>query len=59
MAEADVAPVQLQGPRAADVLSGLADRDLAELGRHRCAPMRIAGVEAVVSNTGWSREPGL
>ena len=45
VAEADVAPVQLQGPRAADVLSGLADRDLAELGRHRCAPMRIAGVE--------------
>ena len=58
VAEADVAPVQLQGPRAADVLSGLADRDLAELGRHRCAPMRIAGVETVVSNTGWSREPG-
>jgi aminomethyltransferase len=56
--EADVAPVQLQGPRAADVLSGLADGDVAELGRHRCAPMRIAGVEAVVSNTGWSREPG-
>jgi glycine cleavage system aminomethyltransferase T len=59
VAEADVAPVQLQGPRASDVLSGLADRDLAELGRHRCAPMRIAGVEAVVSNTGWSREPGF
>ena len=56
--EADVAPVQLQGPRAGDVLSGLADRDVAELGRHRCVPMRIAGVEAVVSNTGWSREPG-
>jgi glycine cleavage system aminomethyltransferase T len=59
VAEADVAPVQLQGPRALRVLSGLADRDLAELGRHRCAPMRIAGVEAVVSNTGWSREPGF
>jgi glycine cleavage system aminomethyltransferase T len=58
VAEADVSPVQLQGPRAADVLSGIADRDLAQLGRHRCAPMRIAGVEAVVSNTGWSREPG-
>lgn len=58
VAEADVSPVQLQGPRAADLLTGLADRDLADLGRHRCAPMRIAGVDAVVSNTGWSREPG-
>jgi glycine cleavage system aminomethyltransferase T len=58
VAEADVAPVQLQGPRAADVLAGLADGDLAGLGRHRCAPMRIAGVDAVVSNTGWSREAG-
>ena len=39
-------------------LGGLADADLAGVGRHRCAPMRIAGVEAVVSNTGWSREAG-
>jgi aminomethyltransferase len=58
VAEADVAPLQLQGPRARDVLAGVADRDLAGLGRHRCAPMRVAGVDAVVSNTGWSREAG-
>jgi glycine cleavage system aminomethyltransferase T len=58
VAEADVAPLQLQGPRAADVLAGLADADLAGLGRHRCATMRIAGVDAVVSNTGWSKEAG-
>ena len=58
VAEADVAPVQLQGPRAAAVLAGLADGDLAGLGRHRCAAMRIAGVETVVSNTGWSKEAG-
>jgi aminomethyltransferase len=58
VAEADVAPLQLQGPRAADVLAGLTDRDLGGLGRHRCTPMRVAGFEAVVSNTGWSREAG-
>jgi len=58
VAEADVAPLQLQGPRAADVLAGLAGAELAGLGRHRCAPMQVAGVETVVSNTGWSREPG-
>jgi glycine cleavage system aminomethyltransferase T len=56
--EADVAPVQLQGPRATDILGELADGDLAGLGRHRCAPMQVAGVDTVVSNTGWSREPG-
>jgi len=58
VAEADVAPLQLQGPRAADVLAGLAGAELAGLRRHRCAPMQVAGVETVVSNTGWSREPG-
>ena len=58
VAEADVAPLQLQGPRAADLLVRLADRDLGELGRHRYAPMRVGGVPAVVSNTGWSREAG-
>jgi len=58
VAEADVAPLQLQGPRAADVLAGLAGAELAGLGRHRCAPMQVAGIETVVSNTGWSREPG-
>jgi glycine cleavage system aminomethyltransferase T len=58
VAEADVAPLQLQGPRAGDVLAAVADADPARLGRHRCAPMTVAGVEAVVSNTGWSREAG-
>jgi glycine cleavage system aminomethyltransferase T len=58
VAEADVAPLQLQGPRALDVLRPLAGHDLASLGRHRCVPIAIAGVPTVVSNTGWSREPG-
>jgi len=58
VAEADVSPLQLQGPLAAEVLGGLVDAELASLGRHRCAAMRVAGVETVVSNTGWSREPG-
>jgi aminomethyltransferase len=56
--EADVAPVQVQGPRALDVLRPLAEADLAGLARFRCAVTAVAGVPAVVSNTGWSREPG-
>ena len=58
VAEADVAPIQLQGPRAADVLGRPGRRGSRRVGRHRCAPMRVAGVDAVVSNTGWSREAG-
>ncbi len=58
VAEADVAPMQLQGPRAADVMAAAAGHGIERLGRFRCAPRTIAGVDCIVSNTGWSREPG-
>src|SRR5205823_10233585 len=58
VAEADVPPMQLQGPRAADVLAPLCDGGVDGLGRQRCAPVAVAGVDCVVSNTGWSREAG-
>ena len=58
VAEPDVAPMQLQGPRAAELLGPLVDFDLVALDRFRCVPTAVAGVRAVVSNTGWSREPG-
>ena len=57
--EPDVAPLQLQGPRAPAVLGPLCAADLGRLGRQRCVPTTVAGVDAVVSNTGWSREPGF
>ena len=57
--EADVAPLQLQGPRAAAVLAEVCEMDGRQLPRFRCAVTRVAGVEAVVSNTGWSREAGF
>jgi glycine cleavage system aminomethyltransferase T len=59
VAEADVAPMQLQGPRAADVIEAVGGAEVAGLARFRCAHSRLAGVECVVSNTGWSREPGF
>jgi glycine cleavage system aminomethyltransferase T len=58
VAEADVAPMQLQGPRAADVMRALAGDEVAGQARFRCTPARLAEVDCVVSNTGWSREPG-
>jgi glycine cleavage system aminomethyltransferase T len=56
--EADVAPMQLQGPRAAAVLDAAAGAGASALPRFRCAAMAVAGVECIVSNTGWSRETG-
>ena len=57
--EADVAPLQLQGPAAAAVLRPLCPDGIAELHRFHCATTTVAGVAAVVSATGWSREPGF
>jgi aminomethyltransferase len=57
--EADVAPLQLQGPLAATVLEPLYDGDLAALRRFDCAEVNVAGVPCVVSNTGWSKEAGF
>ncbi|HEY3614139.1 MAG TPA: glycine cleavage T C-terminal barrel domain-containing protein [Gaiellales bacterium] len=56
--EADVAPVQLQGPLARAVLEPLYAGDLGSLKRFDCAAVDVAGVPCVVSNTGWSKEAG-
>jgi glycine cleavage system aminomethyltransferase T len=56
--EADVAPLQLQGPLARSVLAPLYDGDLAALRRFDCAVADVASVPCVVSNTGWSKEAG-
>jgi glycine cleavage system aminomethyltransferase T/limonene-1,2-epoxide hydrolase len=52
--EPDVAPLQIQGPRSADVLRGLVEGPLDDLGFYKCMVTRVAGLPAVVSRTGWS-----
>ncbi len=59
VSEADVPPMQVQGPRALEVLAPLTAADLAALPRFRCVETTVAGVPAVVSATGWSREAGF
>jgi aminomethyltransferase len=54
VAEPDVAPLQVQGPRSADMLRGLVEAPIDELKFYRCVVTRVAGIEAVVSRTGWS-----
>ena len=58
VAEADVPPMQLQGPRAAGVMCAVGGEAAAGLDRFRCGAFELAGVDCVVSNTGWSREAG-
>jgi glycine cleavage system aminomethyltransferase T len=52
--EPDVAPIQVQGPRALDVLRDLVEAPIDILGFYKCTVTRLAGVPAVVSRTGWS-----
>jgi aminomethyltransferase len=56
--EPDVAPLQIQGPLAAEVLRPLTDAPIDEIGFYKCVTTRVAGIEAVVSRTGWSGGPG-
>jgi aminomethyltransferase len=56
--EPDVAPVQVQGPKALDMLRALVVAPLDDLGFYKCRPTKIAGIDAVVSRTGWSGGPG-
>ncbi|HEY2936574.1 MAG TPA: aminomethyltransferase family protein [Gaiellaceae bacterium] len=57
---ANLPHVQLQGPRSRDLLAGLCDADVRGLGYFRFfpEPVRVAGVPAWVSRTGYSGELG-
>ena len=52
--EPDVAPLQIQGPKSLEVLRPLVEAPIDELGFYKCIVTRVAGVEAVLSRTGWS-----
>lgn len=52
--EPDVAPVQVQGPKSLDVLRPLVEGPLDDLKFYRCMVTTVAGIDAVVSRTGWS-----
>jgi glycine cleavage system aminomethyltransferase T len=59
VSEPDVAPLQVQGPRAADVVRSLAGPAIDDLRPFRCMDTRLAEQPAVVSRTGWSGGPGF
>jgi glycine cleavage system aminomethyltransferase T len=56
--EADVSPMQIQGPRSKDVVRELFGDEIADLRYYWCAEAQVNGIPVVVSRTGWTGEVG-
>jgi glycine cleavage system aminomethyltransferase T len=56
--EADVAPLQVQGPRSKDLMVDLLGEGILELKYYWWTHAEIAGAPVVVTRTGWTSEVG-
>jgi aminomethyltransferase len=56
--EADVSPMQVQGPRSKDVIGALFGDAVRDLRYYWCAEAEVDGIPVVVSRTGWTGEVG-
>ncbi len=56
---AELAMIAIQGPDAIEQVAAIAADDPGELDRFACTPTSIAGVEAIVSRTGYTGEDGV
>jgi glycine cleavage system aminomethyltransferase T len=56
--EADVAPLQVQGPRSKDVMSKLVGPEILDLKYYFWTESKIAGAPVVITRTGWTSEVG-
>jgi glycine cleavage system aminomethyltransferase T len=56
--EADVAPLQIQGPRSKELLRDLVGESILDLKYYWWLPAQIAGIPVVVTRTGWTSEVG-
>ena len=56
--EADVAPMQVQGPRSKDVIGALFGDVVRDLRYYWCAEADVDGIPVVISRTGWTGEVG-
>ncbi len=59
LSEPDVSPLQVQGPRSAEVLRNLFGGWVDELKYFRFRESELDGIPLVVSRTGWSGEKGF
>jgi aminomethyltransferase len=58
IAEPDVSPMQIQGPKAKGVVSSLFGDEILDMRYYRCTERELDGIPVVVSRTGWSAEQG-
>jgi glycine cleavage system aminomethyltransferase T len=58
IAEIDVAPVQIQGPRSVDLMVDLFGAEVAELPSYGLMEGTVAGLPVIVSQTGFTGEKG-
>jgi glycine cleavage system aminomethyltransferase T len=56
--EADVAPMQVQGPKAKGLIGELFGDEVRDLRYYRCVEAEVDGIPVVVSRTGWTGEVG-
>jgi aminomethyltransferase len=56
--EADVAPLQVQGPKSKDLMVKLLGEEILDLKYYFWTDAKIAGVPVVVTRTGWTSEVG-
>jgi glycine cleavage system aminomethyltransferase T len=56
--EADVAPLQIQGPKSKDLMIDLLGEEIAELRYYYWTNGEIAGAPVVITRTGWTSEVG-
>jgi glycine cleavage system aminomethyltransferase T len=56
--EADVAPVQIQGPKSKDLMRDLVGGDILDLKYYWWRKAEIAGIPVIVTRTGWTSEVG-
>ena len=58
IAEADVAPLQIQGPRSKQLMAKLLGPEILDLRYYFWTEAKIAGASVVVTRTGWTSEVG-
>ena len=55
----ETALLALQGPRTAEIIQGLTDTALEEIGYYKFREGAVAGIEGIISRTGYSGEDGF
>lgn len=58
IAEPDVSPLQLQGPKSGDVMKALFGESIMDLRYYWLREVELDGIPLIVSRTGWSSELG-